>query len=61
MRAFGRNRFDILLQVKLPHAAGAIAAGLQISVVLGLIGAVAAEFIAATHGLGFVIQNAANA
>ena len=61
LRVFGRSRLDILLQLKLPHAATAIMAGLQISVVLGLIGAVAAEFIASTRGLGFVIQNSANA
>ena len=61
MRVFGRSRLDILLQVKLPHAATPIMAGMQIGVVLGLIGAVAAEFVASTRGLGFVIQNAANA
>jgi NitT/TauT family transport system permease protein len=61
MRVFGRSRLDILLEVKLPHAATSIMAGMQISVVLGLIGAVAAEFIASTRGLGFLIQNAANA
>lgn len=61
MRVFGRTRLDILLEVKLPHAATLIMAGMQIGVVLGLIGAVAAEFIASTRGLGFLIQNAANA
>lgn len=61
MRVFGRSRFDILLEVKLPHAATSIMAGMQIGVVLGLIGAVAAEFIASTRGLGFLIQNAASA
>jgi NitT/TauT family transport system permease protein len=61
MRVFGRTRFDILVEVKLPHAATSIMAGLQIGVVLGLIGAVAAEFIASTRGLGFLVQNASNA
>lgn len=61
MRVFGRTRLDILLEVKLPHAATSIMAGLQIGVVLGLIGAVAAEFIASTRGLGFLVQNASNA
>ncbi|MSQ70067.1 MAG: ABC transporter permease [Betaproteobacteria bacterium] len=60
MRVFGRSRLDILLEVKLPHAASAIMAGMQIGVVLGLIGAVAGEFIASTRGLGFLIQNAAS-
>jgi NitT/TauT family transport system permease protein len=61
MRVFGRSRFDILLEVKLPSAAASIMAGMQISVVLGLIGTVAAEFIASTRGLGFIIQTAASA
>lgn len=60
MRAFGAPATQILLEVKLPHAAPAIFAGLQISVVLGLIGAVVGEFIASTHGLGFMIQASAN-
>lgn len=60
MRVFGRSRFDILREVKLPSAAPSIMAGMQISVVLGLIGAVAAEFVASTRGLGLVIQTAAS-
>lgn len=60
MRVFGRSRFDILVEVKLPSAGPLIMAGMQISVVLGLIGAVAAEFVASTHGLGLVIQTSAS-
>lgn len=61
MQICGCSRFTILLEVKLPHAAGAIFAGLQIAVVLGLIGAVVGEFIASTQGLGFLIQAGSNA
>lgn len=61
MRAFGVSRGGILLQVKLPHAASAIFAGLQIGIVLALIGAVVGEFISSTKGLGFLIQNASSA
>jgi NitT/TauT family transport system permease protein len=50
-----------MLEVKIPHAAGSIFSGLQIGVILGLIGAVVGEFIASTKGLGYFIQNAANA
>lgn len=60
MRAFGTSSVGILWQVKLPHALGAIFAGLQIGIVLGLIGAIVGEFMASTHGLGFLIQNAAS-
>jgi NitT/TauT family transport system permease protein len=43
--------------VKLPSALGSIFAGLQIAVVLGLIGAVVGEFMSSREGLGFVIQS----
>jgi NitT/TauT family transport system permease protein len=57
-RAYGASRFTILRHVKLPAAAGSVFAGLQISVALGLIGAVVSEFIASQRGLGNVIQSA---
>lgn len=57
-RAYGASRLSILYNVKLPAAAGGIFAGLQISVALGLIGAVVSEFIASQRGLGNVIQSA---
>ncbi|WP_270936474.1 ABC transporter permease [Falsiroseomonas oryzae] len=59
MHAFGASRRRILWEVKLPGAASSIIAGLQVGVVLGLIGAVVGEFIASTRGLGHLIQNAA--
>lgn len=59
MQAFGASRLRILVEAKIPGAAGSIIAGLQVGVVLGLIGAVVGEFIASTRGLGHLIQNAA--
>lgn len=58
MQAFGASRLRILLEAKIPAAAGSILAGLQVGVVLGLIGAVVGEFIASSQGLGHLIQNA---
>lgn len=58
MRVFSATRLHIFLHVKLPAAAGHIFAGLQISVVLSLIGAVVSEFVSSTKGLGFLIQAA---
>ncbi|MCA0243377.1 MAG: ABC transporter permease [Proteobacteria bacterium] len=58
MRVFSASRLHIFFHVKLPAAAGHIFAGLQISVVLSLIGAVVAEFVSSTKGLGFLIQAA---
>lgn len=56
MRVCSASPARIFFHVKLPAAAGSIFAGLQISVVLGLIGAIVAEFIAARMGLGTVLQ-----
>jgi len=59
LRAFGASKAMIFRRVKLPGAAGHIFAGLQIGVVLALIGAVVAEFVASTQGLGHIIKAAA--
>lgn len=59
LRAYKASRAFRLFHVKLPAASGHIFAGLQISVVLALIGAVVAEFVSSTMGLGFLIQAAA--
>jgi NitT/TauT family transport system permease protein len=56
-RAFGSSRLQIFRQVKLPSAAGSIFAGLQIGVVLALIGAVVGEFVSSKQGLGYLIQS----
>lgn len=58
MRAFSASRLQILLRIKIPSAASHIFAGLQISIVLGLIGAVVAEFVSSSRGLGYLINNA---
>lgn len=56
MRVFSASRTHVFFNVKLPAAAGHIFAGLQISIVLGLIGAVVSEFVSSTQGLGYMIQ-----
>lgn len=57
-RVFSASRLHTFIHVKLPAAASAIFAGLQIAVVLALIGAVVGEFVTAKQGLGFLIQAA---
>ncbi|WP_029006170.1 ABC transporter permease [Azorhizobium doebereinerae] len=57
-RSFNRSRAFIFLNVKLPSAASSIFAGLQIGIVLALIGAVVGEFIASEQGLGYLIGSA---
>lgn len=56
-RAFGSSRLHVFRQVKLPSAAASIFAGLQIAVVLALIGAIVGEFVSAKEGLGYLIQS----
>lgn len=58
-RAFGSGRFDIFWSVKLPSALGHIFAGLQVSIILAILGAVVSELISSKFGLGNVIQAAA--
>lgn len=59
MRAYSGSRWQVFRRVRVPAAAGPIFAGLQIAVVLSLIGAVVAEFISSTKGLGYLINAAA--
>jgi NitT/TauT family transport system permease protein len=56
-RAFGASRLHVFRHVKLPSAAVSIFAGLQIGVVLALIGAIVGEFVSAKEGLGYLIQS----
>jgi NitT/TauT family transport system permease protein len=57
MKAFAAPNWFIFYRVKLFASAGHIFAGLQISIVLSLIGAVVAEFVASSEGLGWLIQS----
>lgn len=57
-RSFSRPGWWIFLHVKLPAAAGAIFAGLEIGIVLALIGAIVGEFVAAERGVGYLIGSA---
>lgn len=60
MRASGAGRWHAWRHVKLPAALPALFAGLEVAVAFALIGCVVMEFIGATRGLGFVIQDASS-
>jgi NitT/TauT family transport system permease protein len=60
MRVHGASRLHRFRVVSLPTAAPAIFAGLEVSAAFALIGCVVMEFIGATSGLGFLIQDASN-
>jgi NitT/TauT family transport system permease protein len=56
MNAFSAPKWLTFYRVKLYAAASHIFAGLQISIVLSLIGAVVSEFVASSKGIGWLIQ-----
>ncbi|TDS78737.1 ABC transporter permease [Comamonas sp. JUb58] len=54
-RMLGASRLQTLMRLKLPTGLPAILAGLRVAVVLALVGAVVAEFMGASQGLGAVV------
>lgn len=58
-RAFGASRLQVLRHVILPSALPSVLTGTRIALGAGWSTLVAAELVAATRGLGFMIQSAA--
>lgn len=58
-RLFGATRRQVTLHVVLPSALPSILTGIRIALGTGWSTLVAAELVAATRGLGFMIQSAA--
>lgn len=59
-RAMGADRLQVVRLVVLPNALPEILTGLRIGLGVGWSTLVAAELVAATRGLGFMVQSAAN-
>lgn len=57
-RMLGATRWQTLWRLKLPVGLPAILAGLRVAAVLALVGAVVAEFMGASRGLGAVVISA---
>jgi NitT/TauT family transport system permease protein len=55
MKAFGANRWQTFLHLRLPNALPMIFAGLEIAAVFAVIGAIVGEFVGAQSGLGYLI------
>lgn len=55
MRGLRASRWQTLRWVKFPGAMPAIFAGIEVAVVLGVVGAIVGEFTGAESGLGYVI------
>jgi taurine transport system permease protein len=60
VRTMGGGRRHVILQVLIPGALPSIVTGLRLSIGFGWRALIAAEMIATTTGLGFLIYNAAN-
>jgi NitT/TauT family transport system permease protein len=56
LRSFGASRMHVLRYLQIPSALPHIFAGFDVAVVLSVTGAIVAEFVGATSGLGYVIQ-----
>ena len=60
-RVFGASKRDLLVKVTLPAAAPAVVAGIRITFTRAIEGAVLSEFVASTHGLGYLVARASRA
>ncbi|WGO50251.1 MAG: ABC transporter permease [Nitrososphaerota archaeon] len=58
VRSYNAGRLAVLTKVRLPAAAPNIFAGLKVSVTLAIVGAVVAEFVQSSNGLGYIILSA---
>jgi NitT/TauT family transport system permease protein len=55
VRGLNASRWKIFTKIRLPNALPHIFTGMRISIALSVIGAVVAEFVAATAGLGYLV------
>jgi len=54
-RQLSANRLQVLTKIRFPSALPHIFSGLEVAIALSVIGAVVAEFIASTNGLGYMV------
>jgi taurine transport system permease protein len=60
VRTLGGSRRDVVLHVLIPGALPSIVTGLRLAIGFGWRALIAAEMIATSTGLGFLIYNASN-
>jgi NitT/TauT family transport system permease protein len=56
LRSFGASRMQVMRHLQIPSALPHIFAGLEVAVILSVTGAVVAEFVGSSAGLGYLIQ-----
>lgn len=57
MATLSANRWQTFRKLNLPHALTSIFAGMKISCTFSVVGAVVAEFIGSTQGIGYIIKS----
>ncbi|MFS2008721.1 ABC transporter permease [Azospirillum sp. CT11-132] len=60
MTSFDASRFQLLRRLELPYALPFIVTGLEVGIVLALVGTVVAEFISGSSGLGYLLVSRIN-
>jgi NitT/TauT family transport system permease protein len=55
LRVFGASRFQIFLKVQIPCALPFFFAGLDVGILLAILGAVVGEFLGSQEGLGAMV------
>lgn len=58
VRGLNASRWKIFVKIRFPNALPHIFTGMRISIALSVIGAVVAEYVAATKGLGYLVFSA---
>jgi NitT/TauT family transport system permease protein len=57
-RSLRGSEFKLLWKIRFPSALPSIFAGMKVAISLALVGTIVGEFVAAQHGLGYVILSA---
>ncbi|MBI1292888.1 ABC transporter permease subunit [bacterium] len=57
MRSLGASRWQVFRMLQLPGALPFIVAGIEVGIIMSLLGAIVAEFVGAEAGLGMLIQS----
>jgi NitT/TauT family transport system permease protein len=57
-RSFKGSEYKMLVKIRFPNALPSIFAGMKVAISLALVGTIVGEFVAAQHGLGYVIMAA---
>jgi NitT/TauT family transport system permease protein len=55
VRGLNASRWRIFTKIRFPNALPHVFTGMRVSITLSVIGAVVAEFVAATRGLGYLV------